>query len=283
MKTGIYKIICNGKIYIGSANNIDKRWKRHVNDLKKNKHVNIHLQRAFDKYGIESFHFEIVELCNKEELLLKEQLYIDNFQPFNENGFNIGKKASGGDNLTNNPNRENIIDRMTKTLNLTISKMSEDERKNKWARIGILNPNYGKNCSEEIKVKISLNNKGRVPNNKGKTNKELYGDIKAQEISEKISKFASERIGEKNPFFNKHHSDETKEKIREKAIGRKPVNRIKISIDGIIYESYNDASKKLGLPVVTIRWRCLSNNPKFYNFFIINQLDNIPFKDSEDS
>lgn len=283
MKTGIYKIVCNDKIYIGSAKDIDKRWKRHLNDLKNNKHVNKHLQRAFDKYGKESFNYEIIELCSEKELLFKEQFYIDDIQPFNENGFNIGKKACGGDNLTNNPNREDIIDRMTKTLNLTISQMSEDERKNKWGRIGILNPNYGKKCSEEAKMNISIKNKGREPSNKGKTNRELYGDIKAEEISKKISKFASEKIGDKNPFFNKKHSEYSKEKIREKAIGRKPVNRVRISINGIIYDSYNDASKELGLPVVTIRWRCISSNPKFSYFLIINQLDNTPFKDSEDS
>lgn len=206
-------------------------------------------------------------------MLIKEQLYIDNFQPFNENGFNIGKKASGGDNLTNNPNRSDIINRISLTLNLTISKMSEEERKNKWSKPGILNPNYGKIWTNEMKLEASnreINNANNpLRNRKGKTNKELYGDIKAKEISERLSKFASERIGEKNPFFNKKHSEYSKKIMSDKAIGRKPTNRVKISIDDIIYESYNDAAKELGLPVVTIRWRCLSSNPNFSNYLLI--------------
>jgi group I intron endonuclease len=56
---GIYKIenIINGKLYIGSSVNIDKRIKRHKNDLIKNKHINCYLQREFNKYGIHSYIF----------------------------------------------------------------------------------------------------------------------------------------------------------------------------------------------------------------------------------
>ena len=53
------------------------------------------------------------------------------------------------------------------------------------------------------------------------------------------------------------------------AIGKKPSNRIKLSIDGVIYDSYHDASKELNIPIVTIRWRCLSKNPKFDNYTLI--------------
>jgi len=62
MEIGIYKITCNDKLYIGSSNNIRKRWRRHINDLNGNKHINIHLQRAFDKYGINNFKFEIFRI-----------------------------------------------------------------------------------------------------------------------------------------------------------------------------------------------------------------------------
>ena len=41
MKTGIYKIICkkNNKIYIGSSNNIERRWNTHMNTLDKKKNT----------------------------------------------------------------------------------------------------------------------------------------------------------------------------------------------------------------------------------------------------
>lgn len=86
--TGIYKIqsISNpDKIYIGSAINISQRWDRHLNDLRKNKHCNRHLQRHFNLYGENDLSFEILEKCKHIQLLKFEQLYIDILQP----SFNI--------------------------------------------------------------------------------------------------------------------------------------------------------------------------------------------------
>ena len=62
---------------------------------------------------------------------------------------------------------------------------------------------------------------------------------------------------------------ERQTKIRKSRLGKKPTNRISISINNRIYESYNDASKELGIPVVTIRWRCLSNNIKFVDYKLV--------------
>ena len=113
MNSGIYKITClyNNKIYIGSSKNIPKRWKRHISNLKNNTHVNIHLQRSFNKYGINFFSLDIIENCSIELLLEKEQYYLDNIKPY-KHGFNISKGSNGGDNLTNHPNRVKIIEKI---------------------------------------------------------------------------------------------------------------------------------------------------------------------------
>ena len=49
--SGIYCITNrkNGKIYIGSASNLRQRWNGHISDLRKEKHKNRHLQRAWLK------------------------------------------------------------------------------------------------------------------------------------------------------------------------------------------------------------------------------------------
>ena len=77
--SGIYKIQSrDGKVYIGSTINMSKRWKEHENALRANKHVNMKLQAAWNKYGAEYFTFsaiEIVEDVNK--LLYYEQLWIN--------------------------------------------------------------------------------------------------------------------------------------------------------------------------------------------------------------
>lgn len=58
MTIGIYQIKnkINGKVYIGQSINIEKRLKRHLNDLRKLKHRNQHLQNAFNKYGEKSWY-----------------------------------------------------------------------------------------------------------------------------------------------------------------------------------------------------------------------------------
>src|SRR6185503_19285195 len=82
--SGIYKIInlINEKFYIGSAVNIRKRWNCHKYQLRKNKHPNSHLQNAWNKYGELNFKLELIEFIeNKNELLFREQFYIDTLKP----------------------------------------------------------------------------------------------------------------------------------------------------------------------------------------------------------
>lgn len=77
--SGIYSItnIQNGKLYVGSSNNIERRWKEHKSMLNCNKHHSTHLQNAWNKYGETNFLFEIIEECNTNILLEREQYYID--------------------------------------------------------------------------------------------------------------------------------------------------------------------------------------------------------------
>ena len=89
-KSGIYKITCsaNGKVYVGSAVNLAKRRREHFSALRSNRHHNIHLQRAFDKYKEESFEFVVLLECDRENLLLEEERQIEEHDSFT-NGFNL--------------------------------------------------------------------------------------------------------------------------------------------------------------------------------------------------
>lgn len=94
---GIYKIknIVNNKFYIGSSKNINGRWYNHTSDLKRNEHHSAHLQRAWNKYGAENFQLEIVEQCNEYDLLVREQYYMDLWNPLDINiGYNVAKEAA---------------------------------------------------------------------------------------------------------------------------------------------------------------------------------------------
>lgn len=88
----IYKItnLVNNKIYIGSTSNYKERKYEHTSKLKRNIHINCHLQRSYNKHGKDNFKFEILEECKVEELLLKEKYYSDLYNSFKRGvGYNI--------------------------------------------------------------------------------------------------------------------------------------------------------------------------------------------------
>jgi len=89
--SGIYKIssINNDKFYIGSAISLYNRWHHHKHNLLNNKHSNSKLQRFVNKHGILSIRIDVIEICEKDKLLQREQFYIDTLNPF----FNICKLA----------------------------------------------------------------------------------------------------------------------------------------------------------------------------------------------
>jgi group I intron endonuclease len=270
MKSGIYKIIniVNNKFYIGSSKELSKRWTQHKSKLKYNKHGNIILQRSWNKYGKECFIFEIIEECDVAFLLEREQFFLDTLKPY----YNIGLKSSGGDNLTNHPNRDEIIQKMSDGVRERYLNWSDDERKTYSEKYnGDKNPNFGKNWTDGMKEVARLRSteyfKIHDVFNKGKKIDEIYGEEKAEEIRKKISIFASTRIGEKNPFFGKSHSEEYKKNASEKRKGKYyGEQNISFLIDDKEYESLGIASKELNIPITTIRWRLKSKNEKFINY-----------------
>lgn len=88
MEAGVYVIKnnVNGKQYVGSSIDLRMRRIQHFSKLRCGKHVNSHLQNAYNKYGSEAFEFEILEIIEitdniKESLLNREQFWIDNLKP----------------------------------------------------------------------------------------------------------------------------------------------------------------------------------------------------------
>ena len=90
--SGVYLITCQltGKVYVGSSVNIHERWKAHKRMLKGNRHNNIYLQRAWNKYKEEEFSFEILEKTNYLEE--RENYWINAFDAV-LTGFNLSLSA----------------------------------------------------------------------------------------------------------------------------------------------------------------------------------------------
>jgi group I intron endonuclease len=76
---GIYKITnkINGHSYIGLSKNIERRFSDHKNkafNSNKDEDKNKVLYKAFRKYGLDNFNFEIIEECS-EDLLKEREIY----------------------------------------------------------------------------------------------------------------------------------------------------------------------------------------------------------------
>lgn len=88
---GIYKIenAKTKKVYIGSSNNIESRFKQHIKMLESNKHHSVKLQRSYNKTIDKSvFKFSVIEeLESTSGLLEVEQEYIIKYDSLN-NGYN---------------------------------------------------------------------------------------------------------------------------------------------------------------------------------------------------
>lgn len=132
MVSGIYQIKnkLDGKSYIGSSNNIKRRWSEHSARLNMGIHHSNYLQNAWDKYGKENFEIHILFTCPESELIRIEQYCINNYG----SEYNMCKIAG-----------------RTTGIKLT----EKHKRKISEAKKGSI-------CSEELKLKISLVHKGKI-------------------------------------------------------------------------------------------------------------------------
>lgn len=91
--TGIYKISFKNHeyFYIGLAQShtakdkcnrgFYRRWKQHLRNLRKKTHVNVFLQRMYNKYGYENIKFSIVEECPPEHCPQQELYWFNMLKP----------------------------------------------------------------------------------------------------------------------------------------------------------------------------------------------------------
>ena len=217
MKSGIYiiKNLINNKVYIGSAINIDKRWKHHKKDLAKRKHHSRLLQRAWDKYGEENFKFEIIEeVKNPEHLLSYEQVYLDYYKSYEDDkGFNICKIAGSPLGLK----RSDEVKQKMREAKKNIS----EETKQRLREV-----NIGKKHSQETKQKRNeaLTGLKRSDETKQRMREANIGKKHSEETKKKIREAAkniSEETRQKMRDAAKNMTEEHKQKLREAHIGKK--------------------------------------------------------------
>lgn len=258
---GVYYLVntTNGRFYIGSSGKLRKRSIKHKTRIENHEHENVFV-REDSKLGHEfKFVIKVITETRKEAYEHEQRLITENKD--NPLMYNIGLNVTGGDNLTRHPDRADILQRRTTTVTKKMERMSVEERKAKYGKSGQLNGMYGRTHTEEVKRALSERFRG-VPNPKA-------GKSLTEDGRRRISEYGKTRTGVRNSFFGKTHSKETRAKLAEKQRGVKPANSLKVSIEGVVYDSYHDASVAIGKNVTVIRWRALSKNPKYANWFLV--------------
>jgi group I intron endonuclease len=216
---GIYKIQnkINNKIYIGQSWNIKSRWNQHKKSNSTHEH-NEHLYNAFKKYGIENFDFFILIQFKDGPFTQK---YLDKFEKYyiiyydSMNNKKGYNKKEGGSR----------------------GKVSEE------AKIKMSKAQKGKIIFEDTRKKISITTKG-IP--KG---------LPSEETKLKMRQRHKDFNGVNNPFYNKKHSEKTKQKIGSYHKGK--INSIEI------LEKMRNNLKKIQ-ENNKIKVKCLETN-KIYN------------------
>jgi len=222
--SAIYQIFNknNGKIYIGSAENLYKRWSEHKRGARRNRHTNKYFQNAWNKHGEEAFEFSILEIVKDiNNIFEREQFYLNKLKPWNRKiGYNIHKDAKGP--------------RGVKRTKETKKKLSE-------CKMGPKNPMYQRDFSIEHRKKISEAN--------SKEKHWLWGrhvrdDVKSK-ISDKLTGYEQTEEHKKNTSRGSFEGWKKRTK-----------RMYSVFVNGIIYKSVRQAEKVTGISRDFIKNEC---------------------------
>ncbi len=169
---GIYQIInlVNGKIYVGSSNNLYNRKKSHLSCLRNNRHENPHLQSAWDKYKERNFDFEILQIVKDYKSIVGcEQFWLNSTCCTDRRyGYNIASNAqhpSLGLKKT-----EKTKKKLSESLKRVFAENPEIGLKMSKNRMGSKNGMYGKKHSKETILKFSKKRLGMKASDLAKKN-----------------------------------------------------------------------------------------------------------------
>lgn len=156
---GVYRVVnqVSGDCYVGSSVNVNKRWRSHVNYLKRGNHQSIKFQRAWDKYGIDAFLWEVIEVVADEAVLLgREQFYLDTLRPQYNMTLTVG---------TTFRHRKHSPETIAKMREAAVRRNQDPAYIEKLRQANAGRNNWtGKHLSDEHRAKISATHMGHQRN-----------------------------------------------------------------------------------------------------------------------
>lgn len=244
---GIYKItnLKNGKVYIGQSVDIERRFMEYRNRLYR---CNSVVFNAFRKYGFDNFSFEILDLCEKNDLDRLEKYYIEKYDSYG-NGYNMTKGGKGYSGKLSTKHKENIsksklgeknpnfgkkpsyetLKKRSDSFKKTYQEMDKEKRKEWRNKIGLKHKN--KIVSQEQKEKISKKLKDYFSQNivSEETRKKISKAVKGITRSEKTKDLIRERVSKEVFCFNRDKKFISKYKSAKEAAEVLGINKTNIS------------------------------------------------------
>lgn len=211
--SGIYQIrqLSTGKCYVGSSVNIYLRFKDHRKLLKRGIHHSIHLQRAWNRRGLEDFVFEVLELVAlTEKLVEREQAWMD-FKSSHACGFNIAPQAGNTLGVKHTAESRAKIKAararqvITPEHRAAIAKGSTGRKQTPESIAKTAAANRGKVVSQETRAKLSAINTGKT--------------LTEDQIRRLKSALAREDVKAKMSRLGWRHSEESRAKISNSLTG----------------------------------------------------------------
>lgn len=152
MTSGVYRITntSTGKVYIGSAVSIKRRWGGHRRQFMRGENSRF-LQRAWNAYGADAFRFDTVLFCAPKDLLMYEQIVMDFHRSYDHSlGYNIAPTAGSLLGTKLSPETKAKIGAAGRGRKFT----AEHRSKIAAAKLGVRRP-------AEVCAKVSASKKGK--------------------------------------------------------------------------------------------------------------------------
>lgn len=90
-KSGVYRLTTpDGECYVGSSENIWRRWLGHKTYLRAGRHRSKSLQKSFCERGFDALTLEVLLLCDTKDLLFYEQRAMDVIRPVHNTSLTAG-------------------------------------------------------------------------------------------------------------------------------------------------------------------------------------------------